>query len=458
MRAGHLAAAALVGMGRKTITNMLVTSGQQFQDCSSAYRLFSKDRFDPDALFAPIAQHVHQQLPTGAPFVAAIDDTLLGKSGRKIAGASFRRDPLGPKFRVNLRWAQRFLQVAVALPVGPESGAVRTIPIDFYHAPTPRKPKKSAPPEQWQAYETERREANLCELAVQRIHHLRKVLDSFPEGTNRLLWLQGDGGYTNETILKQLPPRTVYTGRIRQDACLYYLPESADAAPKGRKRVYGALAPTPEQVRQDDTIPWQSISVWAAGRFHTTRVKTLAPLRSRMAGQHHNLRLVVIEPLGFRLRKNSKILYRKPAYLICTELSVSCQELVQAYVWRWEIEVNHRDEKTILGVGQAQVRHPSAAARVPAFLVACYAMALLAAQHVTRTNPNHEALPLPVWQKKGTPHRPSFQHIVQSIRAELWAPALGIQHLSDFATRHTQVANAQKYKPNVADAVLYACN
>lgn len=445
-------------MGRKTITNLLVTSGQQFQDCSAAYRLFSKDRFDSDALFAPIARQVHQQLPAGAPFVAAIDDTLLGKSGKKVAGASFRRDPLGPKFRVNLRWAQRFLQVAVALPVGPEPGAARTIPIDFHHAPSPRKPKKNAPPEQWREYKEEREKANLCQVAVQRIHHLRNVLDSFLEGTHRLLWLQADGGYTNETILKQLPPRTVYTGRVRQDACLYYLPESADAACKGRKRVYGEPAPTPEQVRQDDTIPWQSIRVWAAGRFHTTRVKTLAPLRSRMAGQHHNLRLVVIEPLGYRLRKNSKILYRKPAYLLCTDLSVSLQEIVQAYVWRWEIEVNHRDEKTILGVGQAQVRHPSAAARVPAFLVACYAMALLAAQHVARNQPNHEALPKPMWQKKGNPHRPSFQHIVQSIRAELWAPALGIHHFSDFVTRHTQVANAQKYKPNVADAVLYACN
>lgn len=177
-----------------------------------------------------------------------------------------------------------------------------------------------------------------------------------------------------------------------------------------------------------------------------------------MAGEHHNLRLVVIEPLGYRLRKNSKILYRKPAYLLCADLSVSCQEIVQAYVWRWEIEVNHRDEKTILGVGQAQVRHPSAAARVPAFLAAYYAMALLAAQHVTRNHPNHEALPKPVWQKKGNSHRPSFQHIVQSIRAELWAPALGIHHFSDFATHHTRVTNTQKYKPNIADAVLYACN
>jgi len=37
-------------------------------------------------------------------------------------------------------------------------------------------------------------------------------------------------------------------------------------------------------------------------------------------------------------------------------------------------------------------------------------------------------------------------------------PTLGIHHFSDFATRHTQAANVQKYKPNVANAVLYARN
>jgi len=458
MRAKALSTAALVGMGRKTITNLLVTAGLQFQDCSASYRLFSNDRFDPDAVFAPIAQQVHQQLPAGTPFVVAIDDTHARKSGKKVFGAAHRRDPLGPKFHMNLIWAQRFLQLAVALPLGTGPVGARTIPIDFQHAPSPRKPKKNAPPQEWQAYETERKKANLCLLAARRIQHVREILDGFPDGTQRLLWIQGDGGYTNETVLKQLPPRTIYTGRVREDARLYHLPKPQDGASKGRKRVYGDPAPTPEQVRKDDTIPWQYVLVWAAGKLHAMRVKTLAPLRSTMAGEHHTLRLIVIEPLGYRLRNNSKILYRKPAYLICTDLSVSLQAIVQTYVWRWEIEVNHRDEKNILGVGQAQVRGALATGRVPAFLVASYALALLAAQHVVHTQGNHEALPKPTWQKKGNPDRPSLQHIIQCIRAELWAHALGVDSFSGFVTRHAHGTNLEKCQPNLADAVLYACN
>lgn len=57
-----------------------------------------------------------------------------------------------------------------------------------------------------------------------------------------------DGGYTNSTVLKNLPERTVLIGRIRKDAKLY-------EAAQGRKKVYGKLMPTPEQIRQSSDYP-----------------------------------------------------------------------------------------------------------------------------------------------------------------------------------------------------------
>ena len=86
------------------------------------------------------------------------------------------------------------------------------------------------------------------------------------------------------------------------------------------------------------------------------------------------MRLILIKAPGYRLRKGSKLLYREPAFLITTDLTTPAAELIAAYLARWEVEVNFRDEKTLLGVGQAQVRHPQSVARAPAFLVAAYAM------------------------------------------------------------------------------------
>jgi hypothetical protein len=35
------------------------------------------------------------------------------------------------------------------------------------------------------------------------------------------------------------------------------------------------------------------------------------------------------------------------------------EQLIAAYLERWQIEVNHREEKSTLGLGDAQVRNPS---------------------------------------------------------------------------------------------------
>ena len=52
--------------------------------------------------------------------------------------------------------------------------------------------------------------------------------------------------------------------------------------------------------------------------------------------------------------------------------------LLQEYFDRWGIEVNHRDEKEILGVGEAQVWNEKSVTKVPALLVAMYSWLLLA--------------------------------------------------------------------------------
>jgi len=83
-------------------------------------------------------------------------------------------------------------------------------------------------------------------------------------------------------------------------------------------------------------------------------------------------------PVGYRTSKNGRQYYRQPAYLLTTDLTADARVLLQAYFDRWGIEVNHRDEKEILGVGQAQVWNPQSVSKVPALLVAMYGWLLLA--------------------------------------------------------------------------------
>jgi len=440
-----------VSLGRHTLTGLLCCNGLQQSDWSADYRFYSKDRLDEERLFKEIRQEVEGCLETSESLVVGMDDSILRKSGPKIDGVGYRRDPLSPPFCCNLVRGQRVLQLSAALPQG--QGAARLIPIDWRHAPLPAKPPKKAPPQQWQHYQEERRQANINKLGVERIEHLRKEMDQ--EGSSeRSLIMVVDGRFTNTTVLRNLPERTTLIGRVRKDAALNYLPEEQKSL--GRKRLYGASAPSPEQLREDQTVDWEKIEAFAAGELRGFKVKTLGPLLYRCRGGHRKVQLLVIAPLGYRLRKGSKILYRQPAFLICTDPELCAQKLLQAYLWRWDIEVNFRDEKTLLGVGQAQVRTANSNQNLPALAVAAYAMLLLASAKTYGSEQAADALPPPKWRRKSQPQRPSTAQLINQLRLDLWAEAIHPKHFYDFTSNNHPDQNQKKLNPCLPSALFYA--
>lgn len=438
----------LLCLGRHTLTGVLGTSGRLFCDWSADYRMYSADRIKPEKLFRPVRQSLTGRLGPTEPLVAALDDTRLRKCGRNTYGVKYTRDPLGPPFHVNFIQAQRFLQISMACAA--DNGMARMIPIDFVHAPAPQKPRRDADEQACARLRQAKREMALPKVGADRLHALRDAMDAEGQG-ERPLWTVVDGGYTNGTFITHLPPRTVVIGRIRADAKLYFLPESSAGKP-GRNPVYGSRAPTPEALRQDTTVPWQRINAFAAGKSHAFKIKTIRPLRWRPAGKKHNLRLIVIAPLGYRLTKHSRMLYRKPAFLICTDPDADIQQILQAYLWRWDIEVNFRDEKSLLGVGQAQVRNPNSVGNVPALAVAAYAMLLTAATNAYGPTGQPDTLPAPKWRRRET-LRASTQSLLQHLRHEVWADAL---HFSGFMTTPSDNPKPQKLQKSLGHALFYA--
>jgi hypothetical protein len=456
-RAQALALSSLLCLGRHTLTGLLTTCGHEFQDWSADYRLFSQDRLPVAAIFNAIRRAVLAELPPTSPLSVAIDDSLLRKSGIRIPGVAWRRDPLGPPFQTNFVRAQRFLQLSASVPLSAE--AYRMVPIAFHHAPTPPKPPRKATAEEIHKYEQTARLARLPFLAVQQIASLRQALDDEPNGAARPLHVCGDGGYTNETVLKKLPARTVFIGRVRLDAKLYFPPPPSTTVPHpGRPRRYGEPAPTPEQLRVDDTRPWITLEIAVSGAPHQVRVKRLGPVLWRVAGLAHSLQLVVIAPLSYRLRKNSKLLYRRPAFLICTDPNLDLRTFVQEYVQRCDIETNFREEKTLLGVGQAQVRNAHSIEAVPAMQVASYAMLLLATLRTYRQPGKADLLPSPKWNAASPPPRLSTPRAINQLRAELWGSALGLTNFSGFLAQRSPSTNPEKFAPDLPSAVLYAIN
>ena len=440
----------LLGPGKRTVSNLICTRGGQHGDWSADYRLYSRARVDESVLFSRVRDTLLEALPADAPLVVALDDTITRKSGAKIHGSGWKRDPLGPAFQTNLVRAQRYLQFSAAWPL--KDGGARMVPIDFLHAPSPAKPPKDADASQRADYREALKQHNLNQRALERVLSLRSTL---PAG--RHLMLIGDGSFTNKSILRGLPEGCTYIGRTRKDNVLHY-PPTGPAPATGRRPSYGQEAPTPEQLRQDESVPWQQVEAFAAGQRHLFRIKTLGPVLWRKSGARLPLRMVVIAPLGYRLRKGSKLLYRKPAYLLCSDPELPLEELIQYYLWRWGIEVNFREEKSLLGTGQAQVRTEASNQHLPAVTVAAYSMLWCAALKASAAGGKLPCLPPPKWRRDHGPARPlpSTGELLRLLKLELWAGAIRPGSFSHFVTQCPPAANAEKLTLSLPAALFAA--
>lgn len=452
--ASHMLA-CLLCPERGTLTNLICTSGAQQADWTAHYRLYARERVNEDALFDSVRAAVQQAMPEGHPLVVSVDDTLVRKRGPHIAGVGWKRDPLGPAFQTNLVRGQRYLQFSAAWPL--EDGAARQVPIAFLHAPSAAKPPKQADAAQRLACREEQKQKNLNAHALRQMRQINEAVN----GSRRVIFC-GDGSYTNQAVLRGLPAGSLYIGRLRKDAVLTHPPKPRAAGTNGRPRSYGTAAPTPEALRQDESIPWQRVEACAAGKRHSFKIKTLGPVQWRKTGTQTHVRVMVIAPLGYRLRENGRLLYRQPAYLLCTDPDLPVEELLQYYLWRWGIEVNFREEKTLIGVGQAQVRGAASNQHQPAACVAAYSLLWVSALSARQEGQHHASLRPPRWRasksKDAGDHNPlpSTGGLLRLLRYESWAGAIRPGTLSHFVNQGPGDAKRQKPSPNLPATLFCA--
>jgi hypothetical protein len=399
-------------------------------DWTADYRLYSQERVHCQDILIQVRKEV-QALNAGQKrLITALDDSLLIKTGKKIPGVKYARDPMGPPFQVNFVRGQRVIQMSAAVT---EDGQARMIPVIFNDASTPVKPSKKASEGIWERYKEDCKARRLSVQGVECIKAMRIQMEPECE-----LWVAVDGSYTNQTVLNNLPEKTVLIGRIRSDAKLFYLPDDKEhPVQPGRKRIYGAPAPTPEEILKDESIPWQTVKAYASGKIHEFRVKTLKYLRWRGSGQKQTLQVMVIAPLHYRLTQGSKLLYRDPAFLICTNPEISADSMLQAYIWRWGIETNFRDEKSLLGTGQAQVRSPASVKAVPQMMVAAYSLLLLAGTKKLGLKGLPPLENMPKWQNPTKKLGASTNDLIKLLREELWGDAIASNNKNDFSLNPT---------------------
>jgi len=409
-RAVRQALGSLVCLGRRCLSRIIWTHGGQQRSWSSEYFLHSRCRWEPQALFATVFRRARAYCP-GRLVGVAVDDTRLRKTGRAIPQTFYQRDPLSPPFHVNLMQGLRFLQASLLVPLHRRGNAsCRALPLRFEEAAPLKKPSRHASPEARQAYKRLSKLHNLSQRFVQSLTALRQALDE-AGGLRQILVLALDGSFCNRTCFRAPRPRTELIARARKDARLCF------RAPQPSRRFYAPSTFTPEQVRQDESQAWKQTKLFYGGKRRKIRYKELLHVYWRRGAGRIALRLFIVAPTPYRKRQSGKPYYRQAAYLLTTDLVHSARSLLQIYFDRWQIEVNHREEKDTLGVGQAQLWNVHAVPKQPALVVAAYSALLLAALETFGIERGAAYQPLPKWRRKA--HRPSCLDLVTLLRKEM---------------------------------------
>jgi hypothetical protein len=177
------------------------------------------------------------------------------------------------------------------------------------------------------------------------------------------------------------------------------------------------------------SLPWAGVADVASSDLEHRFAQNVRPfLTSYCVGCHG----------GATPAAQFDLYYRDPAYLFTSDLRRSAKQLLQIYFDRWQIEVNHREEKDTLGVGQAQLWNVTSVPKQPVLAEAAYSALLLASLKAFGAERAEAYAELPKWRSNA--RRPSCLDLITLLRKEIVQQP---QQLAPFQLKTTDSAMVQ---------------
>ena len=325
--------------------------------------------------------------------VAALDATLVLRGSRRVWGTCTYHDysSRSPN-RAATVIAHNIVELGVLLADPSRTGEV------FEYAPTMQRFyfRRSQLPT-GETFHTKH------ELAVAEV---RDWANAMPKGA-KLLCVE-DGGFAQKNFLRPLltpPPgqrRVEFLTRCRCDADLYDLPAARPAGKRGRKPLWGAKLPAPQDA-SDWRAPWRRGKAWVYGQRRRVTYKELTCLW-RVTGSEHPVRVIVARVKG----------YEGLWHLATSAMDLDALKLISLHTARFRQENSFRDRKQELGMGEAiaWTKNP---------IVRAYQLQMVA--HTTMTllqldlNRTGEWYQIPPWYRHKT--HSSFRDVESVLRTEL---------------------------------------
>ena len=196
--------------------------------------------------------------------------------------------------------------------------------------------------------------------------------------------------------------------RFRLDAALYEPAAPRQPGQRGRTRKKGARLPTLAQVAANPHTRWQRqvVRYWYGERKRTIEITSGTAVWFHGGHPAVPLRWVIVrDPLG----------KFKTQALLCTDLQVKPQQIVEWFVQRWQLEVTFRDVREHLGVETQRQWSALAIARTTPALLGLYSLITVLAHRLAQRG--MILTRRTAWYHKP---RPTFSDAVAAVRFELW--------------------------------------
>lgn len=387
-----LLAGVILAPGRRTVTTALRILGRDRDpDFCTFHRILNRAAWSSRAMAGRLLiLLIKVFVPSGAPVVIGIDDTIERRWGAKISARGIYRDPVrsskGHFVKASgLRWLSAMLLVRV-----PWADRIMALPFLTLLAPSKRfyAGKSRAP-------------KTLLDWARQAALQIHRWLP------DRYIVMVADSAFAAIEFLAAVRTHVCFVTRLRLDANLFAFPPQKRKG-RGRPPIKGKRLKKLSAILNDPKITWQCyrVSLWYGQTNRIVEITSDVAIWYRGGVPPVPIRwLLVRDPSG----------ELEPQAFLATDLDASPHDILAWFVSRWQVEVTFEETRAHLGVETQRQWSDKAILRTTPALLALFSIVTLWTHDLAKSRKLKPKIA--AWYPKSVL---TFSDAVAAVRREIW--------------------------------------
>ena len=388
-----LIAGVILAPGRRTVTSALRILGRERDpDFCTFHRILNRAAWSSRVVAGRLlVLLIAAFMPTDAPVVIGLDDTIERRWGPKISARGIYRDPVrsskGHFVKASgLRWLSVMLLVRV-----PWADRIMALPFLTLLAPSKRfyTGKSRAP-------------KTLLDWARQAALQIRRWLP------DRYIVLVADSAFAAIEFLAAVRSHLCVVTRLRLDANMFAFPPQKRKG-RGRPPIKGKRLKKLSAILKDRKVRWQRcrVSLWYGRTNRIVEITSGTAIWYRSGVPPVPIRwLLVRDPKG----------ELEPQAFLATDLDAGPGDILAWFVSRWQVEVTFEEVRAHLGVETQRQWSDKAILRTTPALLGLFSIVALCAHELSKSRklkPRTAA-----WYPKAVL---TFSDAIAAVRRETWA-------------------------------------